>query len=97
MRQAQHTLEALLGQNEPTVGMSVRVHGENLILSRAEAGRDEEPEQIDRVRLTRLSASRWGLAVKRHTGRWERTPFHGSMREMVEALCTFMQHLVAPY
>jgi hypothetical protein len=35
--------------------------------------------------------------VKRHTGRWERTPFMGTIEEMVDALRTFMQHLVAPY
>jgi hypothetical protein len=44
-----------------------------------------------------MSSSRWGLSVKRHNGRWERTPFSGSMKEMVETIWTFMQHLVTPY
>ena len=50
----------------------------------------------DGRRLTRLSDGHWDLSVKRHTGRWERTPFSGSMRQMHETICTFMQHLVAP-
>ena len=56
-----------------------------------------EMENDDRVRLTRLSASTYGLSVRRHTGRWERTPFSGSMDEMVDAILGCMQHLVAPY
>jgi len=58
---------------------------------------DGEMENDDRVRLTRLSTSTYGLSVKRHTGRWERTPFSGSMEEMVETILGCMQHLVAPY
>ena len=50
-----------------------------------------------RVRLTRLSASTYGLSVRRHTGRWERTPFSGNMKEMVDTILGCMQHLVAPY
>jgi hypothetical protein len=49
------------------------------------------------VRLTRLSDSRYGLSVKRHTRRWERTPFAGTLREMLQVMYTFMQHLVAAW
>jgi len=35
--------------------------------------------------------------VKRHTGRWQRTPFTGKLDEIVDAMQAFMQHLVAPY
>lgn len=47
-------------------------------------------------RLTRLSASRYGLRVKRPTGRWDRTPFSGTPRKMVQ-LHPFMQYLVATW
>ena len=60
-------------------------------------GPNGELENDDRVRLTRLSASTYGLSVRRHTGRWERTPFSGSMEEMVDTILGCMQHLVAPY
>jgi hypothetical protein len=98
MRSAQAELRRLLQSNELTLGMYVRVHGDHLI-----AGR-EEPiastgalEPNDRVRFTRLSRGRYGVSVKRHTGRWQKTPFQGSIQETVEIVCGFMQHLVAPY
>ena len=97
MRRAREELVELLEANELTSGMYVRVHGDNLLVGRNEHYEpDHKPIADDRVRLTRLSRSRYGLSVKRHTGRWEQTPFSGTMKEMVDAICTFMQHLVAP-
>jgi len=91
-------LTTLLEQSEVTAGMYVRVHGDHLILGRREpVGPAGELEDTDRVRLTSLSSSSYGLSVKRHTGRWERTPFHGSMQEITEVIWTMMQHLVAPW
>jgi hypothetical protein len=95
MEAARARLLPLLEENELTAGMCVRIHGDHLILARSGTG--TETEATDRVRLTRLSASRYGLSVKRHTGRWERTPFSGTLTEMVEAMHTFMQHLVAAW
>ena len=93
MPQALASLQEKLEANTLTRGMEVRVHGDHLILGRPtdEHGRD------DRVRLTRINAFSWGLSVKRHTGRWERTPFSGSMGDMVDVIWAFMQHLVAAY
>jgi len=98
MRAAESKLRGLLDTHEQTAGLYVRTHGDHLIVGRREPiGPDGEMENDDRVRLTRLSASSYGLSVKRHTGRWERTPFSGSMEEMVDTLLGCMQHLVAPY
>ena len=98
MRIEESKLTRLLSAHEAAAGMYVQVHGDNLIMGRREAfGPDGELENDDRVRLTRLSASRYGLSVKRHTGRWERTPFSGSMEKMVDTIVGCMQHLVAPY
>ncbi len=95
---AQTKLQDLLEQHELTAGMYVRIHGDHLILGRAESiPGTPEKENLDRVRLTRLSASTYGLSVRRHTGRWERTPFSGSMKHMVDTILTVMQHLVASY
>ena len=55
-----------------------------------------EPEIVECVRLTRLSSAAFGLSVKRHNGRWERTPFSGRLEDMVRAIHEFMQHLVTP-
>jgi len=98
MQLAQSKLRGLLDVHKPTAGLYVRVHGDHLILGRREAqGPDGEAADDDRVRLTRLSTSMYGLSVKRHTGRWERTPFSGDMEEMVDTILGCMRHLVAPY
>jgi hypothetical protein len=98
MRIAESKLTQLFSAHEMAAGLYVRVHGDHLILGRREAfGPDGELENDDRVRLTRLPACRYGLSVKRHTGRWERTPFSGTMEEMVDTIVGCMQHLVAAY
>jgi len=98
MQTAQSQLNQLLETHEATAGMYVRVHGDYLIVGRQEpVGPENKLEDDDRVKLTRLNASTYGLSVKRHTGRWEKTPFSGSMKEMIEVIQSLMQHLVAPY
>jgi hypothetical protein len=82
----------LIEQHDVTAGMYVRVHGDQLIL-----GRDADGEFDDRVKLTKLGPKSYGVSVKRHTGRWQRTPFTGSMAEVVAAISSFLQHLVARY
>ena len=98
MRLAESTLKGLLEVHPPTTGMYVRVHGGHLILGRQEPiGPNGELENDDRVRLTQLTGASYGLSVKRHTGRWERTPFTGTLEELVDIILNCMQHLVAPY
>ena len=84
-------LATMLAAHAATAGMYIRVHGDHLILGRTEEGQPE-----DRVRLTKLASHRYGLSVKRHTGRWQRTPFSGNLQEVMNAITGFMQHLVAP-
>ncbi len=98
MRIAESKLTGLLAAHEQTADLYVRVHGDHLILGRREPiAPDGGQENEDRVRLTRLRASMYGLSVRRHTGRWERTPFFGTLEEMVDTILGCMQHLVAPY
>ena len=98
MVQTQAQLSELLEQTSVTSGMTLRVHGEHLILGRPDADTvASKPHNDDRVRLTRLSNTTFGLSVKRHTGRWEQTPFSGTLDEMVATIASYMQHLVAPY
>ena len=85
------TLRAKLDADRLTSGMCVRVYGQHLIAGRPVQD-DGEPD--DRVRLSRLGGSRWGLSARLHTGRWERTPFTGTIDELVDVMRTFMQHLV---
>jgi ribosomal protein L27 len=96
IRAAQTKLVQLLQADEVTAGMYVRVHGDHLIAGRNERlGADPTAENDDRVRFTKLGANRYGVSVKRHTGRWQKTPFYGTLEETVEAVCSVMQHLVA--
>ena len=98
MKQAQQLLAGLLEQHPVTSGMSIRIHGDHLILGRHDTRAPQtELADDDRVRITRLSSRTYGLSVKRHTGRWERTPFSGSLDEMVDSIHSYMQHLVSPY
>ena len=97
MQTAQRKLQRLLDQHELTAGMYVRIHGQHLIVGREGSGPNEDDQRDDRVRLTCLNARRYGLSVRRHTGRWERTPFSGTIDEMVQAILACMQHLVAAY
>ena len=96
MRLARSQLTDLVESSRLTVGMYVRVHGDHVILGRPSPEGDDEQQSDDRVRLTRLTASKYGLSVKRHTGRWERTPFSGTIGELFEVILSYMQHLVAP-
>ena len=88
----------LAESHELTTGMYVRAHGDDLILGRQEPlGPDGELEPSDRVKLTHLGAETYGLSVLRHTGRWQKTPFSGTLEEVFETIWTLMQHLVAVY
>ena len=98
MVQTRAQLAELLEQHAVTSGMTLRIHGDHLILGRPDTDPGEGKSlDDDRVRLTRLNSTSFGLSVKRHTGRWERTPFVGSLTEMVETIVSLMQHLVAAY
>src|ERR1700730_16555261 len=95
MNVAQAKLAQLLEADQLTAGMYVRVHGEHLIAGRMERmGPDQTPVRDDRVRFTHMAANSYGLSVKRHTGRWEKTPFCGTLEQTVDAVRAVMQHLV---
>ena len=50
----------------------------------------------DHVRLTSLGASSWGLSLPRHTGRWDRTPFVGTMDDVLATLTDMLGWHLAP-
>ncbi len=91
-------LEELLANHSLTEGMYVRSWGDHLIIGRHEPfGPNGETEADDRLRLTALNRSSFGLSVRRHTGRWEKTPFTGTLDELTDIIWSLMQHIVAPY
>ena len=96
MQKAERELRGLVDASPITEGMTIRVTGSHLCLGRqlppgpfSDAGPD------DRVRFTHLEGATFGLSVRRHTGRWEKAPFSGSLQELIEVVTTVMQHLVA--
>jgi len=98
MQVAQEKLLGLLKKKNITAGFYVRVHGKNLIVGRREkSGPRGKLIDDDRVRLSLLGKQTYGLSVMRHTGRWEKVPFTGTLEEVVDSMITFMQHLLMPY
>ena len=88
----------LLERHDATRGLYVKTRGNQLILGRREDfGPAYEPEDDDRARLTHLGGDAFGLSVKRHTGKWEKTPFSGTLEEMVEVMTGTLQHLLADW
>lgn len=99
-RAAEQELRELLDGNPVTKGMTLRRHGSHFVLGRPDPDPDgpyPDLEPDERVRLTHLGGLRYGLSVRRHTGRWERVPFQGAPSELVEALSSTLQHLVAAW
>lgn len=46
----------------------------------------KEEEKTNRARFTRLSSNNYQLGIADHQGRWETTPFTGSIPELVTML-----------
>ena len=74
-------LEELLARHQQLSHLRVKKRGDSLTISSGDAS-DSHPH----ARLTHLGRGHWGLSLPRHTGRWERTPFMGTMDEVVATL-----------
>ena len=97
IKQSKEELEELLAAHEVTSGLLLRVRGKQITLVREETGPDGAPEDEPCVRLTHLGQGNFGISVLRHTGTWERTPFSGTIDDVVQVLLGPMQHLVAKW
>jgi hypothetical protein len=76
-------LESILRRYPDLNHLRVRKRGQSLTLYSEDA---HGPQ--DHARFTSLAARTWGLSLPHHTGRWEKTPFTGSLDELVEVLVT---------
>ena len=91
-------LEQLLPRYECTRGLRMRFRGKATTLYREVTLEPGQPPGIDdRIRFTQVGRERYTLSVLLHTGRWERTPFVGSLDELVDVIASTMPHLVAPW
>jgi len=97
-RDVETRLRALLDADALTAGLTITTRRGDIVLGRIEPpGPFSDGEPDDRVKLTPLGGDRFGLSVRRHTGRWEKTPFTGTLDELVHLLSTAMQHLIAAW
>lgn len=88
----------LLQSNPATEGMVVQVRGSSFVLGRQDPDPTApycSPEPDERLRLTDLGRSRFSLSVRRHTGRWEKTPFTGTLPQLIDTICATMPHIAA--
>ena len=97
MKKARDELTHLIESSPTTKGLLLRVHGKTLTLSRPPSPLDDATNIDARVRLTHLGGDDFGLSVLRHTGKWEKTPFMGSLEELFEVIRGPMQHLIADW
>lgn len=94
------TFEVLIEQHEATRGMYVHARRGRIYLGRCEPlwNDPEETEDDDRIHLTPLKDGlTFGLSVKHHSGRYNKTPFEGTLEELTETIATVMAHVVAPF
>lgn len=74
-------LEELFSREEGFGHLRVKKRGQSLTIV---SGTPAHPH----ARLTALDGAQWGLSLPRHTGRWEPTPFTGTMEELASILMT---------
>ena len=70
----------------------IQARGDHLVLYSL-----EDTEKVNRVRFTRLSANKYQLSMADHRGRWEKTPFTGTIPELVEMLIEQFSFMLAEY
>jgi len=70
----------------------IQARGDNLILYSL-----EDEEKNNRVRFTRLSVNKYQLSMADHRDRWEKTPYTGTIPELVEMLIEQFSFVLAEY
>lgn len=85
-------LERLLSTEEGLGHLRVKKRGDSVTLCSGE-GTDKQ----DHARLTQLRPGTWGLSFPHHSGRWERTPFVGSMRDLIATLVNDFSFYLDPW
>ena len=74
-------LEALLSRRPDLAHLYAKKRGSSLTIASGEPPHNH-------ARVTALGRNVWGLSLPRHTGRWERTPFVGTLEEVIDTLTT---------
>lgn len=71
--------------------LAVRKYGAHLILES-----QDKDASCKHARFTAVSAQFWTLGLPDHRGKWERTPYRGTLREMLDLTLTSFPWMLAP-
>jgi len=74
-------LEEELAKYDGLTHLRVKKRGDSLVIF---SGEPKDPQ--NHARMTYLDGDTWGLSLPKHTGRWERTPFTGTMEDILDTL-----------
>lgn len=80
---AAQTLQRFLGEYKNFRHLRVKKRGQSLTIF---SGKPEDPWPHARLSRKGSRSDVWQLSFPKHTGRWERTPFVGSLRELTGML-----------
>ncbi|HML04528.1 MAG TPA: hypothetical protein VK426_02025 [Methanobacterium sp.] len=72
--------------------LKVRVYGKSIIIYSEYEGAKES-----RCRFTRESNNKYILAMANHKGKWEETPFEGTIKELLEIVLTQFAWILTDY
>ncbi len=84
-------LDELLRHHGGLQHLEVRKHGTSLVLY-TRLGED----RLNRARLTAISRTRWRLDMPLHTGKWQATPYEGSLPEVFAILTGVLAPFIEP-
>jgi hypothetical protein len=80
---AMNTLQRSLAEHKNFRHLRVKKRGQSLTIL---SGKPDEPWPHARLSRKASKGDVWQLSFPKHTGRWERTPFVGSLRELAVML-----------
>lgn len=84
-------LERLLAAHEGLGHLAVKRRGRTLTLTSEDAYGPTRHAKLDW-----LGAQLWGLSLPTHAGRWEKTPFTGTLDELLQTLTQMLPFHLAP-
>lgn len=72
--------------------LRVRIHGKNLVIYS-----EEEGEKINRARLTQINSQTYQIGMADYRGKWEHTPFSGTLLDMLTMLTEQFSFVLAKW
>ena len=84
-------LQDMLERQDGLGHLTVRKYGAHLILE--SEGQDGSRKH---ARFTAVSRQYWTIGFPDHRGRWEKTPYRGTLREMLDLTMTAFPWMLVP-